>query len=86
MTTTTTQSKLVATEGVLRPRPYVTSGYRQHVEQLPEPNLSGEWSPMLEKAASEADEEGARSKLMLGMAVIAVLAVLATVGVVLWPQ
>lgn len=85
MTTTTTQSKLVATEGVLRPRPYVTSGYKTHVAQIPEPNLSGEWSPMLAEAASEADEDGARSKLMLGMAVIAVVAVLAVVGVVLWP-
>lgn len=33
MTTTTTQTKLIATEGVLRPRAYVTKGYRSHAAE-----------------------------------------------------
>ncbi len=46
MTMTTTPTKLVATEGVLRPRAYVTKGYRTHAEPnfwpQPEPEVPRE--------------------------------------------
>ena len=38
MTTTTTQTRLIAPEGVLRPRPLLRTGFAQHVSA--EPNYS----------------------------------------------
>lgn len=83
MTTTVTQTKLVAPEGVLRPRPYVVSGYKTHVaaEQPSWPSAQEEYERGL-----AADRPTIWSgSFWLACALGAVAAVLISVGVVLWP-